>query len=242
MTVLLLRLAGPMQAWGDSSRFSRRDTRVVPTKSGVLGLLAAAEGRRRTDPIEDLARLRFGVRVDQPGRLQRDFQTAINWDTGQSMPLSYRYYLADAVFVAGVEGDRALLEGLAERVRRPRFPLYLGRRSCPVTDPVFLALVEEGLETSLRAQPWMASRWHRRMKGAEVRLDLYLDAELNDSRPVETRRDIPLSYSPERREYGWREVAQAEPVVVANADGAGTAGAAAGTDWLAAAEAALEEA
>ena len=76
MTVLLLRLAGPMQAWGDNSRFTRRDTRMIPTKSGVLGLLAAADGRRRTDPIEDLAGLRFGVRVDQPGQLQRDFQTA----------------------------------------------------------------------------------------------------------------------------------------------------------------------
>ena len=89
-----------MQAWGDASRFSRRDTRMVPSKSGVLGLLAAADGRRRTDPIEDLARLRFGVRVDQPGRLQRDFQTAINWETTHSMPLSYRYYVADAVYVA----------------------------------------------------------------------------------------------------------------------------------------------
>ena len=113
MTTLLLLLAGPLQAWGDSSRFSRRDTRMVPTKSGVLGLLAAAQGLRRTDPLEDLVHLRFGVRSDQPGSLQRDFQTAIDWRTGKSMPLSYRYYLADARFVAGVEGPRPVVEGLA---------------------------------------------------------------------------------------------------------------------------------
>lgn len=241
MTVLLLRLAGPMQAWGDSSRFARRDTRMVPTKSGVLGLLAAAEGRRRTDPIEDLARLRFGVRVDQPGRLQRDFQTAINWDTGQSMPLSYRYYVADAVFVAGVEGDPALLEGLAERVRQPRFPLCLGRRSCPVTDPVFLGLAEERLEDALRDHPWRAAQWHRRQQGPHVNLELFVDAEPGGGWPVETRRDVPLSYSPERREYGWREVAHVDPVLVTNPVSVAAAPTASGPDWLAAAQAAIEE-
>lgn len=242
MTVLLLRLAGPLQAWGDSSRFSRRDTRMVPTKSGVLGLLAAAEGRRRTDPVEDLARLRFGVRVDQPGQLQRDFQTAINWDTGQSMPLSYRYYIADALFVAGVEGDRALLEGLAERIAEPRFPLYLGRRSCPVTDPVFLSLSDDPLEDALRSYPWQAAGWHRRRQGAAAHLELYLDAEPGDDRPVETRRDVPLSYSPERREYGWREVAHAAPVLVENPVGVTTGLARSTTDWLAAVQLAAEEA
>ena len=54
MTVLLLRLAGPMQAWGVKSRFTVRSTELAPTKSGVIGMLAAATGRRRTDPIEDL--------------------------------------------------------------------------------------------------------------------------------------------------------------------------------------------
>ena len=54
MTTLLLRLAGPMQAWGDSSRFAQRHTRREPTKSGIIGMLAAAQGRRRTDGVEDL--------------------------------------------------------------------------------------------------------------------------------------------------------------------------------------------
>ena len=241
MTVLLLRLAGPMQAWGDSSRFSRRDTRVVPTKSGVLGLLAAADGRRQTDPIEDLTRLRFGVRVDQPGRMLRDFHTAINWDTGHSMPLSYRYYLTDAVFVAGVEGERTLLEGLAERLQEPCFPLYLGRRSCPVTSPVFLSLEECDLEEALRKQPWLASPWYRRRQASEVGLDLYLDALPGDDRAMETRRDVPISYRPTRREYGWREVAHATPVSVANPDGFSRAPAAELTNWMSAVEAAVKE-
>lgn len=218
MTVLLLRLAGPLQSWGDSSRFTRRDTRTRPTKSGVLGLLAAAEGRRRTDDIEDLAQLRFGVRVDQPGELVRDFQTAIDWKTGRSMPLSQRYYLSDAVFLAGVEGDPALLASLAQALEDPVYPLYLGRRACPTEGRVLLGLSETPLEEALRTQEWLAARWYRLGQQSEVDLELVVDAVEQDTDPVETSRDVPFSYSPERRDYGWREVAHRPPVRVANPD------------------------
>lgn len=235
MTVLLLRLAGPLQAWGDSSRFTRRDTGRYPTKSGVLGLLAAADGRRRTDEIEDLARLRFGVRVDQPGQLQRDFQTATNWSTGKSMPLSYRYYLADAVFVAGVEGDPNLLGGLDEALRRPAFPLYLGRRSCPTSGRVSLGLTELPLDEALRKHDWQAAKWYRHRQGLTVELELVVDAIAGEEDSVETQRDAPLSYNPERREYGWREVAHRPPVVVENPAGRTPRGSSV-PDWLAAVE------
>ena len=75
MSVLLLKLAGPLQSWGADSRFTERKTRHEPTKSGVIGLLAAALGRRRTEPVDDLASLCFGVRIDQPGYYECDFQT-----------------------------------------------------------------------------------------------------------------------------------------------------------------------
>jgi CRISPR-associated Cas5-like protein len=41
---LVIRLAGPVQSSGETSRFNRRDTAAEPTKSGLLGLLAAARG------------------------------------------------------------------------------------------------------------------------------------------------------------------------------------------------------
>ena len=41
MSVLLLRLSGPMQSWGVQSRFTVRDTGLEPSKSGVVGLIAA---------------------------------------------------------------------------------------------------------------------------------------------------------------------------------------------------------
>ncbi|MBK8460681.1 MAG: type I-E CRISPR-associated protein Cas5/CasD [Micropruina sp.] len=231
MTVLLLRLAGPLQSWGDSSRFARRETRAAPTKSGVLGLLAAADGRRRTDEIEDLANLRFGVRVDQPGQLVRDFQTAINWDTQKSMPLSERYYLADAVFVAGVEGDGSLIQALADRLEDPIYPLYLGRRSCPTAGRLSLGVRAGPLESEIRAVPWQAADWHRRTRPKTVQLPLYADVTDGLSGATETVRDVPLSFSPERREYGWREVAHLTPVHYPNPAGRKV------PDWLAALEA-----
>ena len=94
-----------MQSWGTQSRYRRRDSGHEPSKSGVIGLIAAALGRARTEPVDDLARLNFAVRVDAPGTLLRDYQTAKDWatDPNGAASLSTRYYLSDAVFVAAVE-------------------------------------------------------------------------------------------------------------------------------------------
>lgn len=222
MTVLLLRLAGPLQSWGDSSRFVQRNTRQEPTKSGVIGLIAAAQGRHRVAPIEDLAQLYYGVRTDQRGQLVRDFQTAQQWQTPKkdgsvlSLPLSYRYYLADAVFVAAIEADRTLLEGINEAIMSPAFPLYLGRRSCPPAGLVSLGLRDGELSKVMRTEEWRASEPHkRRTKGKEVALEFVRDAVASDEL-TETVRDIPLSFSPERREYGWRTVTRESRVIVTN--------------------------
>ena len=220
MSVLLLRLDGPLQAWGDASRFVRRHTRTEPTKSGVIGLLAAAQGRRRTDPIEDLAALAFGVRVDQRGRMMRDFQTAIRRGRkNESMPLSYRYYLADAVFVAGVEGDIELLRALDDAVHSPTFPLYLGRRACPPSEKeISLGVHDTSLEDALRSQEWLARDWYRRQQGRMVHLELVVDAPPGTV-DTETARDVPLSFDPVRREYGWRDVVRLAPVAMQNERG-----------------------
>ena len=210
MAVLLLRLAGPLQAWGVKSRFTVRATELAPTRSGVVGMLASAVGRRRTDPIEDLLALRFGVRKDQPGSVIRDFHTARTLDGRESMPLSNRYYLADAVFLAGIEGDRALLEGIDEALRHPAFPLYLGRRSCPPTYPVSLGLREAALLDALRAEPWLASEWFRRRRRDGLNAEILIDQEAvpTEERAGDARgsRDVPLSFDPRRRDYGFREV------------------------------------
>ena len=75
MSTLLLRLAAPLQAWGLDSKFNIRQTGNVPSKSGVTGMLAAALGRSRDESVEDLASLRFGIRVVREGKLICDYHT-----------------------------------------------------------------------------------------------------------------------------------------------------------------------
>jgi len=146
MNVLLLRLAAPMQSWGTQSRFSMRDTGVEPSKSGVIGLICAALGRRRWEPIEDLAALRVGVRVDREGKMESDYHTALNVikasgtlsKPGEAV-LSHRFYLADADFLAGLEGeDLGLLEDIDNALQNPCWPLFLGRKASPPAKPVHL--------------------------------------------------------------------------------------------------------
>lgn len=222
MKTLLLRLAGPLQAWGDSSRFTQRLSRREPTKSGVLGMLAAAQGRRRADDIEDLLDIEFAVRIDQPGTVLRDFHTAIRWgeDGGKnsSLPLSHRYYLQDAVFVAGVAGATELIEGLATAVRSPHWAPFLGRRSCPPAAPVFLDVVDTDVRTAVHAAPWQAAAWHQASHSGGTALAIRADARPGEV-GMETVRDEPLSFDPRRREHGWRELVDLEPRRIPPASG-----------------------
>lgn len=166
MATLLIRLAGPMQSWGTTSRFDERDTQLEPSKSGVLGLVCAALGRDRAEPVDDLARLRMGVRVDREGVLMRDYQTATGVmvatgkaDLGRTV-VSPRYYLADAAFLVGFEDDDIpLLETIQEALKRPVWPLALGRKSFPPAQPVWLSdgLYSDDLEATLRTAPSIAS-------------------------------------------------------------------------------------
>ena len=106
MPTMLLRLAAPLQSWGGSSKFEIRATEKMPTKSGVVGMLAAALGRRRDADLSDLNGLRFGVRADREGENITDFHMA---HASKSSYVTYRHYLSDAVFLAGFEGERETL-------------------------------------------------------------------------------------------------------------------------------------
>lgn len=165
MPTLLLRLTGPMQSWGTTSRFDERDSQLEPSKSGVLGLICAAMGRDRSHPVDDLARLRMGVRVDREGLLMRDYQTAtgVVSASGKADPkrtvVSPRFYLADAAFLVGLEGDeRDLLHEIDAAVRDPVWPLSLGRKSFPPGVPVWLeqGLTDQGLREALVSAPRIA--------------------------------------------------------------------------------------
>lgn len=217
---LVLRLAGPLQSWGGASQFNRRETLPEPTKSGVVGLLAAAQGRRRTDPIEDLVRLQLGVRTDRPGSLLRDYHTVSDYRgrpllsasvnaRGEQQPagkkfthVTQRYYLQDAVFVVAVGGPVELLETLHDAVRRPAFPLALGRRACVPTQPLVLPSSTGPLWTGnplrvLEQVTWQAGPGERSVS---------LPVTVDDLDGDDVATDLPGSFDPLDRTFGTRTV------------------------------------
>lgn len=201
MATLLLRLAAPLQAWGADSKFETRKTGREPTKSGVIGLLAAALGLRRdeSEALTRLTGLRFGVRVEREGQLLVDYHTAKTQDEKTSY-VTYRHYLQDAVFLAGIESeDAALLQQLQQALLHPAFPLYLGRRCCPPTLPLCLGIRQGSLLDVLRTEP-MQGR-----KPETGKLRIVADADPADPAAV-PRQDLPMSFSPVHRQYGFRPV------------------------------------
>jgi len=215
MPTLLLRLVGPMQSWGTTSRFDHRDTGKEPSKSGVIGLLAAALGigRENWQDLEPLTHLSMGVRHDRPGVPKRDYQTAgcakgdtiIRADGTPSKDgvVSHRFYLADAAFLVALEGpDRSLLEKAHDRLQDPVWPLALGRKSYVPSEPV---RIEDGIQDAplrdlLTRWPWIASprQWEEPPK------TLLSSFESPDGSGV-LRMDQPLSSFAERR-FGARFV------------------------------------
>lgn len=85
MSTLLLRLAAPLQSWGINSKFEYRFTEKMPTKSAVVGMLAAALGLGRDADLSKLNALKFGVRADREGEETTDFHMAHERDFGKSM-------------------------------------------------------------------------------------------------------------------------------------------------------------
>lgn len=220
MNTLLLRLAGPLQSWGTQSRFTIRETGMEPSKSGVIGLLCAAQGRPRDLPVDDLGALRLGVRVDREGALAVDYHTAggahrrgesygvakANGNAPEPV-VSRRYYLADADFLVGLEGeDDALLRRLHDALREPVWQLCLGRKSFVPGVPVWLPdglRLGETLEQALVAYPW--PRQNLPVPPPERR-PRRLRLVLEDEKGVDVRHDQPYALAFRDRTFALRYV------------------------------------
>lgn len=216
MSTLLLRLTAPLQSWGVDAKFDRRGTERIPTKSGVIGLIAAALGRRRNETIDDLSALHFGVRVDREGTLLRDYHTA---KSEKSAYVTHRYFLSDAIFLVGLEGDEKLLSGVEQALGRPVFPLFLGRRSCPPEGRVSLGIrMGKTLLEALREEPWLVSDWAKKREVPQVRLRIVTDAG-KENTTAYFQRDVPVSFNQTHRRFGFRRICEPAPLVFLNAHG-----------------------
>jgi len=239
--VLVLRLAGPLQSWGSGSEFNRRDTRTQPTKSGVIGLLAAAQGRDRRDDITDLLDLELGIRVDQPGSVLRDYHTVSDY-RGRPLPsaavnakgtqkttspakythVTQRFYVQDAVFVVAVHGPRPTLDTLSDAVRNPAFPLALGRRSCVPTGRIVIDVRTGGLEQALREVPWQATEHAKLRFTRSSTIDLPITLDTRDGEDTEL--DVPTSFDPLKKTFTSRQVRHGWVTVATGIDAPDTPG------------------
>jgi CRISPR-associated protein Cas5/CasD subtype I-E len=171
MSSLYLRFAGPYQSWaGARATGNHVNTADIPTRSGITGLIAAALGARRGEWPVWLEELEIEVRVDNPGRIEKDFQT-INprpeaqnfieriWSASAqkgSAPASFtpdaqkgtsivrRTYLAGAEFIVRISHPDRVGE-LAGAFAQPGFSPYLGRKAFAPSFPLLLGVGDDGL-------------------------------------------------------------------------------------------------
>jgi CRISPR system Cascade subunit CasD len=215
---LVFQLYGPMAAWGDIAVGEYRPSFAHPSKSAIIGLLAAALGIRRDE--EDRQRAladacTFAVRVDTMGTLLRDYHTAqvppekkgVTYHTRYSelswalnTILSSRDYRCDAAYTVAVglrNGSDLTLQLLADKLRKPEFILYLGRKSCPLALPLDPKIIQamdfkealNGTHLSVHLIPLLTETSH---------IGVYWDDGITsgyeeDYIHVITRRDAPLS-------------------------------------------------
>ena len=104
-----------------------------------------------SDPrLEELdAALKMGVRVEQPlGEPLTDYHTTTGVlptadgdrkgkPEDPSTIVSRRAYLQDAAFLVVLGGEAGLLQRTGAALTQPRWPLFLGRKSCPPVRPIF---------------------------------------------------------------------------------------------------------
>jgi len=210
-----------MQSWGTQSHFTRRDTGLEPSKSGVVGLLCAALGRPREAPLDDLAALQLGVRVDREGVVRVDYHTAggtpqgrgnaygvAEFSGGVRTVISHRAYLADASFLVGLEASspeqEQLLRRLDEALADPFWPLFLGRKAFPAGEPVRLPETPP-LGPGLRAVPLRDALLQYPWPSGQTR-PLRFVFEDPTARSGEMRQDTPVSFVALDRRYAPRFV------------------------------------
>ena len=231
MRHLALYLRAPLQSWGASSKFGDRGTIDAPTRSGLLGLIAAACGIDKNDEARDrewlarAAKLYLSILAFRRGDRMTDYHTVgARYDkddpwqkrmipvTADGKPrgtdLTHRDYLMDSVFGVVISGDNAIVAEMAEGLANPVWGVWFGRKSCIPTEPILVGVFDsdeaarKALDARLRAS---LERGGGKIAGKRedeaVRFDL-VEAAADEAE--ETLLDVPVSFK--RREFHARRI------------------------------------
>lgn len=211
MKTLLLKFAGPLQSWGTDSKFETRYTDFYPSKSAVIGMIAASFGYRRDEDekIKQLNDLDFAVRVDQRGNLLRDYQIATAYKPDGRFERNYvtnRYYLEDAIFVVAIGGEDDFIDKIEQSLKNPYFQTFFGKRSNPINPDFILDKTNQGVVESLENISWQAGNWYKKeyKNKSRVELEVYIDGDLIKESVSKFRKDRVESFSQKHRQFGYR--------------------------------------
>ena len=193
---------------GTSSHFETRHTDFYPSKSAVIGMIAASLGYRRNEDekIRKLNELDFAVRVDQQGNLLRDWHNAKS-DKRKDPYTTNRYYLEDAVFVVAISHQNyAFIQMIEDGLRSPYFQPFMGRRACPLPVDFIVQVTNDSALDSLKQLDWQAATWYMKRQSTDDRisLEIYTDSYLTGKESYQLRQDKVLSFSQKERKFGFR--------------------------------------
>lgn len=235
MEFLVFHLHGPMASFGEIAVGEYRPSSAHPTKSAIMGLVAAALGIQRGDEegqAELFRNFGYGVFVLHEGVLLRDYHT-IQTPTASSLKkqpaftrrdelnreqaaiktiLSSRDYRQGAWYrvVLWKRSGSMELAKLRDSLEKPKYTLYLGRKSCPLAIPLEPKICEaQGAVEALRtASHSLDAELEKVFTGwspkKTIRGRIYLDEDgaLEDLPARKIRRwDEPIS----RKRWQFRE-------------------------------------
>ena len=210
---LVLHLESPLQSWGFDSQYNRRNTGLMPTKSAIAGMCCAAFGLPRGSDKEQeflssfrtvrmtaIAIPRYGVKKELPVRRLQDYHTVqntrrANGSINKDCVLTHRQYLTDAAFGILLGGDSVLLGEIATALANPKWGIWLGRKTCIPSAPVFVGLKEsrdDALHLLIGEKPLQSFT-------RQEEVENFVDGR--DSLP-----DTPVSFASERRMFSPRRV------------------------------------
>lgn len=202
MNGFILHLQGPMMSYADTGFGQLREQGAAPSRSAVIGIIAAGMGIERGN--RRLLDLHQGLRVHTacalPGALLTDYHTVLtagykDYDETQlrregaegNPTLTWRSYHLDAHFTALVESsDEGLIAQCRAALMDPVFIGYLGRRSCVPTIPLRPEPAEgNSIEEALRSSVKTARNRRQQSVGYLPKnlsgFDAYLDTAQNVS-------------------------------------------------------------
>lgn len=223
---LLMWLEGPLQSWGDDSRYGRRESLPFPTKSGVFGLICAARGAGGTqeDWLSEHRNVEMTVLAfsrnekDQSTKQLRDFHTVGNGydDTdpfqllfipktsegkaavGGGTKITYRYYLQEACFAVVLKMDAGQCSSIAKAIQQPVWFTSLGRKNCVPSEWLYQGEFDSSEEAFNRASDLAKDK--NRFLSVLVKEGAY-----PDEGRVQTVNDVPICFGDEKK-YAERYV------------------------------------